>query len=388
MNILLLLLLFYQVQSPAPINVYINPRNDTEANFLLSDFAKAINYIKLQTSDLCVVSSISKILIDDEKIFVKSPFSSFYRLLLFSSDGTFLNEIGRSGRGPGEYATVLDFAIDRSRKIVYILDSMGKVLIYDYKGKYLDTILITSKPSGILFTDESLVLLSAWPDYYLNKGFAIQIKELSGSKNDVYLFNRKSVEFKRGQGVVSNLNYFYTISNNSTLIFFEDKFDTLYSVNSKFAIEAELVFHLKDDLPKDLLTVSDYTNALKSHNCLSDFIKVKNHLFFKIITPNPVITYYYHYDIETGKTEKHNVTNDRQYFFNDIDGGITFKPIGIAEEGVLYTYFDCYKLKDHLAGINNRKTRINDKVKYEYLKGLIQNSDVNDNPIIILVTLK
>jgi hypothetical protein len=367
--------------------VIVNPEKDKNTILLLSDYFNEIRYIKLQTSDACILEKISKVLTDGENVFISTLHSSSSRLLFFSSDGLFIREIGHQGRGPGEFSAVLDFDIDRSKKTIYILDTPGNILEYDYSGRFIKTHKSESRPSKILLAHDVLYLFTPWPNYILNKDHAVQTRQLSDENKVNYLINRKPYAFERTSGTLTYTNFFAGVNDKNNIDFFEEKFDTLYCINSK-KIGPRIVIDLKKDIPRDLYSISDYNKALQEHryNTLSDFISIKNYLFFKIISP-PAIIYYYTYNKSTSDLRMHDVTNDKQYFFNDIDGGYTFKPEGISENGVLYSVIDCYKLIDHFANTGSRLT-YRDKTRYEALKKLVTSSKIDDNPVIMLVTLK
>jgi len=56
------------------------------------------------------------------------------RVFSFTLEGRFLNNIGKIGRGPGEYLNALDFEIDENAGRVYVLSETGKILEYDFSG--------------------------------------------------------------------------------------------------------------------------------------------------------------------------------------------------------------------------------------------------------------
>jgi len=383
----MLMFFLFQIKNNSIVNITINPDKDKEVTFLLSDFASNVKYIKLQTDETCMVAQIFKLLIDGENIFIESQYGVDSRLLRFTSEGDFVNEIGLPGRGPGEYSAVLDFTLNKSKKIIYILDTMGKILLYDYSGTYFNTIKLDSRPSNLLFYNDALFLFSAWPDYYLNKGYGIEIKQLSENKKDIYLLNRKQIKFQREQGVIIYPNYFYGINANKSISFLEAKFDTLYNIDSKYNIQPKMVLNLINKVPRDLLTTNDYINARKTHNTYFNFIEVNNYIFFTLITAK-LTTYFYLLNKSSGEVLKHNVTADKHYIFNDIDGGLSFKPQGLADEGVLYSSIDCYSLKDHLTKNYSKNVKLKNPAEKENLKKLVKNSDLSDNPIIMLVILK
>ena len=121
----------------------------------------------------------------------------------FGMDGQFIKRYGRIGRGPGEYSTLSNFAIDQLNGLMYLIDFRTKRLMsYDLdSGQYIETMRIdqnetittTIVPVGDLIYsdlnygdfDESNYMLKSWnrvdpaiENYYLPVG-----KHLKGWSN-------------------------------------------------------------------------------------------------------------------------------------------------------------------------------------------------------------
>jgi len=376
-----------QINSDYIIHLNINPEKDKEVNFLLSEIAKQVKYIKLETNEKCVIAWIKKLLIDGENVFIASHQGVVSRLFLFSSDGKFINEIGSPGRGPGEFSTVLDFTLNKVKRIIYILDTSGKIFLYDYSGKYLNTLKLDTRPTSILYSNEALFLFTAWPDYGFNKGYGIEIKQLAGNKKDIFLLNREQIKApKQQQGVMVDHNYFYGVDKDGIICFLDAKFDTLYHIDPNYEIKPKMLINLIKKMPRDLFTVEESLEARKTHNLASRYIIAGNYIFFSLITADQ-ISYSYRFNISSGELLKHNISKDKNYITNDFDGGLSFKPEGLADEGVLYSALDCDKLKEHLANSNQNK-KPSKLIKTTDLLKLVQNSDYSDNPVIMFVILK
>lgn len=110
MNVILIYIsLLLQLNSDRIFNIKIDPEKDKDTNFLLSEIAREVKYVKLETKDNCMISMIMKLLTDGDYVFISSHQGAVSRLFVFTDEGIFLNEIGSPGRGPGEFSTVLDF---------------------------------------------------------------------------------------------------------------------------------------------------------------------------------------------------------------------------------------------------------------------------------------
>lgn len=125
--------------------IIIDPDKDPETKFFLTELSSDIRYLKLETRPECMIDQVMKVLVDNNLVFVHSHSNPAGHLFIFSNSGKFIRQIGKQGRGPGEYSSVHDFTIDRENKKIYLIDSMGKLFVYDYSGKCLKTEKIVSE---------------------------------------------------------------------------------------------------------------------------------------------------------------------------------------------------------------------------------------------------
>jgi len=93
---------------------------------------KDIEAIPLETRNECLITSITKALFYKDKILLHDNAA---RLLVFNINGKFLYEIGKQGRGPGEFSELRDFDLDKDGN-VYILDYL-KIHKYKIDGAYI-----------------------------------------------------------------------------------------------------------------------------------------------------------------------------------------------------------------------------------------------------------
>ena len=91
-----------------------------------------IKTIPLETKDECMIEEIVKAIFYDNKLFLQD---NMKRLLVFNTNGKFLYEIGKIGRGPGEFLDIRDFDIDKEGNIY--IHSYLKILKYKNDGTFL-----------------------------------------------------------------------------------------------------------------------------------------------------------------------------------------------------------------------------------------------------------
>ena len=103
----------------------------------VDEMLDSVFYVKLETTDSCLIGRIDRLLFADNRIVVVEK-TQRNSLLLFSMDGKFISQVGQSGQGPEEYIAIRDVAVDYENKHVIVLDDHGKkMLYYDLNGNYL-----------------------------------------------------------------------------------------------------------------------------------------------------------------------------------------------------------------------------------------------------------
>lgn len=92
-------------------------------------------FVKLQTTEDCLIKWIVKIEFDGNKIFIKDTNG---KIFVFDDEGRFLNTIGSIGQGPDEQLNVFDFYLDKESDVVNVLDLYKSTCFnYSYSGKLL-----------------------------------------------------------------------------------------------------------------------------------------------------------------------------------------------------------------------------------------------------------
>ena len=385
LRIFILLSLVFQSYEKPITRIIIDPDKDPETKFLLTELSSEIKYIQLETKPECMVDRILKVLIDKDKLFVLSHSGPACHLFIFSETGKFIRQIGRQGRGPGEYSSVHDFTLDRENKKIYFIDSMGKLFIYDYSGKCLKTEKNVSEPSGITYYNKHLFMVQAWPTFFLINGFAVTIKDLEQQKPDLKLINRKYIKFdKLIQDVVFDSNFWFSGNNQNCVTLIEAKFDTLYHISVDGKIEAKYLFDLKNKTPQNLYFLQEYNDAIKKYSNYSLIIETENFIILRILHKSQF--YLYLFNKNTGKLLKQNTNMLKQNIYNDYDGGLPFTPRGLVDKNVIFAIQSPSKIKEKLE--NPDKLMIKNTAAYTYIKDLIKDAEITDNPILVFVTLR
>ena len=290
--------------SVKPIKI---PKNYNNILQIDSIFDK-IEAVALETQEKYLIKYSQKIKIKGDYLYI---LDNYKNLFVFStSTGKFIRQIGKQGKGPGEYLNVRDFDFDNKGNI-YIMD-FRQILKYTVSGKFIEKYTldfaksnITANPSNIAVADED--------HFYIWAG-SYDIKE-NKNKN---LFLMYKIDKK---GNIINryfpLKYYLMHSPNRFR-----KYDNTYniqpwygnniiysidngSVKSKYYIDfGDLTF--KDAVPESLKSFGGFKEKIdqKYANSIRGFIEMDDWIYFMFQYKRKVQNVYY-----SKKTKKVFVSN-------------------------------------------------------------------------------
>ena len=105
----------------------------------LKKWAKSIQFIPLQTNDSILIKYISRIIKHGDKLLVQHD----NRASVFDLAGKYLYDIGKQGGGPDEFSRIS--GLEPHDHLIYIKDSPIRIKVYDWQGKFHQTIQIPDK---------------------------------------------------------------------------------------------------------------------------------------------------------------------------------------------------------------------------------------------------
>jgi hypothetical protein len=99
---------------------------------------------------------------------------------VFSKDGNFIHNIGKRGRGPGEYLNNFAVTVGKSQDILRVLDRSGqKVLDYDLKGKYLGHFNLGVYPNNFTYSGSYTLVYMGYEPNETNKRLLLYDKGMN-----------------------------------------------------------------------------------------------------------------------------------------------------------------------------------------------------------------
>ncbi len=362
--------------------VRIIPVEDNIGNFadiLLSDLAKNIHYIPLETSSDCILSGDLSLRACGGNFILLDRGKKF---MVFDREGKFVRSVGRTGKGPGEFLSARQFSVDREKCQIDICSIFDKKMIsYSIEGDFVGefdlpypTNYYAAEPGGGFH-------IASYRQNELD-GKLFRFVHLDNTGEITYRHFEGPVELPKS-GVVLKEFEFYTDGNN---VLVQNAFsDTAYAFRDGKWLPDLYVDLGKYGMPEgweDDLT--NYDSNRKNFvervalNRESDFTMVYFSLKGK--------RYYGKYDHRSKELVfAENIDLDMRGLYNDIDGGPAVKPSYFEDEDNWYFIFQAI---DIIEWNKEGKFDISDvqkPAKNKEFKMLVSNLDENDNPIIMVV---
>ncbi|HCC51591.1 MAG TPA: hypothetical protein DEQ30_05630 [Porphyromonadaceae bacterium] len=119
---------------PSSEAIVIPYANEKPESLMADRYFSDIRFVPLETNEKCLLSEVQQVEWRDSLLFVCDVDNIF----LFNDSGKFVSQIGRKGRGPGEYIDFRGFFVDMNARTVGIIrPAAGLIMVYTLDGTYL-----------------------------------------------------------------------------------------------------------------------------------------------------------------------------------------------------------------------------------------------------------
>ncbi len=291
----------------------------------LSKLFREAKIIQLDTCAQALIGEVYQAAVTDKYIFILDRHIS-KSMLMFNKQGNFIRKIGNFGTGKGEYFSPDDFALDKQKQRIYILDGRSKrIHEYNYTtGEYLTSIDIPLLSSYLLY-DKGIFYIdcSQQGEEYL------MYKTSINGKQAEYLFSpeghNKGVDYMTANQDRVFLSKF-SHSPKLTYVFM----DTVFDISNQ-NIYPYLVLQSKDMITeKDLKNLDIIKNPLDiiklfqkdKYYDLQTYMEKEDFIFFQMQRKSKAYPFYY------DKTAKQ--LNKYKLLYEDmLSDGMEFRLMGL-----------------------------------------------------------
>ena len=393
--------------------------------YSLSDVVKDIEIIPLETTDESVFRRAWNISVGENDLFI----NTFETILRFDrQSGKFLNQIGKMGQGPTDIFYCSGCGLDDTLKRVYTLSRFtNEIKTFTYTGIWENTLKAAQKGSWM----EAGSMPGASRTYYYINGkhvFRRMLPIQDGTKSlwqlgimdsmGQYLYkivdpacvaHEKSLtDHEIGKKPINTDIVTYAISSDSPVLnryqnlinYLFDGNDTIYQYDDKKGLSPRFVM----DCGKrpDFNTIHTLARGNAYYSCIfvSDMLETKDDLF--ILANQDVYAYLLRINKKDGTMSA--IRNKGEYkessywmikypvvetpgFTNDLCGGLDFYPYDQNEKQWI-AIFDAVDLLEKIDLEELKATEVVMPDKKEQLIRILGNLKEDDNPVVMIATLK
>lgn len=353
-------------QKPVVINL-AKAISESPKEIMLNELASGIRYVPLETTDDCLMNNEFYIMqYTGEDIITSGIFH-------FDKNGKFLNKIGSKGQGPEEYLQDLFAFGDWKNKLLYV-QNWTTLTCYGFDGTFVRSIPTPQLNMGAagLF-DENHILYSN-DIYYADKANPIQLYMVDSQNGKTVSKWRGHLEENKKYGMIlTSRDFMYNYDNS---LFYKPALENvIFKILSPK--KRQLVYKF-DCSGKDIDVSADEVDPKKRFQFLSVYWakETAQYLFVNYGMKN--ISRLGIYDKE--KKTFTNVT-----IKDNLAGGYDIHPAWTSDDNhLLMVYYAGGLLQDKE---KRYSTGLLPERKKE-LDELLKNIKEDDNPVVILVTLK
>lgn len=394
--------------------------NNVSSEFLLSEIASDIEIIPLKFDAANVFDRIDKIRVDGDDLFISSGLSKVFR---YNRKGEFLNKIGAFGEGPEEYSYCFGLSIDTVSKKVFVASgfcAQNQIKSYSYSGNFIDSKTVAPKGYCMLGSEGNFY------DYRQNMHIFRRMLPLTDGGKDLWLLQMQDTsanvlatfyntvdleymdEINENGFDWDNFNTRFWTERSPVCSIYGDEInfvfegnDTIYrydSKNRKLDCRYILDTGVKHDIRSERKAVKSYEDCLYPR--VADMFETPENIYISLEKDKSC--YLIRYGKKEGNVEAIeskgdirsggiNNTHFRAVYppalKNDLCGGLPFYPDFCDDE----RWIKVYSPEDLLEQIDI-ETLKNEQVlmpeKKKELLNLLQSLKSDDNPVVVIATLK
>ena len=364
--------------------IRIDPNSRDREKLMLSDIIDSITYIPLETNDNCLLSTIydNDFISSENYILLKSTVD--YKIYLFDQTGHFIAKIGDVGAGPGEYlrySAQLARIDEKNNHLIIFATHPKRIMYYDLKGNFIKTIPLPHEDNtGIISYHQSFYLQKN--ENYGRVQYTYTVLDTDFNiikKNVMPLQYSWKGQILHPQSLFCQYTYNDHVYSKETLLN-----DTLYVINDDFSFIPKYIINSgKYEVTVNVRSDADrFFKEFRNKVILLSMFETDDYLFILYQYQNKNIPCYYN----KKENKLIHIVSSSSGIPNDFDGGLDFWP-DYQNNKKLISFYDAYLLVEHKKNHNKFELQ-GGKETEKHFDQMIQKLAPNDNPVMVIVTLK
>ena len=344
----------------------------------LSSISNNISYIPLETKSECLLRRINEYVFFNDKLIV----SDFSRLYQFDSQGKFISKISEKGEGPSDY-TYINSIVKNDKSNSFYLFTAGKINIYDQKLQYSKSIPNTERMYFGKSTPEGIFLMYLGCLYRLvgDTTTIYSFMELDTLGNVLTKIPNSSPIESSFNGMILGTVPLY--KHKESMRFMDYGNDTLFTYTKNEGKVPYAIFNL-GSMKRDV-DISRYNEQqiaeLSSKFAIYNICEDDRFLYISLVWGVDYNKFQYIlFDKNTGELK--NLGNHG--FVNDIDGGVSFFPQSIEDDGTKVMWMDADSFIEKISSSDYQTQKDKYKEKFDNIRELASKKEDDDNPIFII----
>lgn len=364
--------------SPIKIGIEFNSSN----NVNYSEIFQSIEYVKLETTENCILPSIDQIEIGKDLLFLLC--NSNNTIYIYTHFGKFVSKINNIGKGPNEMLGPTDFSICTDNNEIFWLDNtLCKMFVYDFDGNFLRAFNSLNRNCFTLFgTGQYLFYnhLSKFNYQHLESKSSTNLVAITG---DCQLLKEyDNYEFPSFAGYSTGRALYKAY--DGTIYFLPNYGRTIHSFDQDLNLVPQFKIVFEKDIKTDdidkMTNEFEFSDYIGSNNfpSITDRLFIsRNHLYLIFVYNEQAFHLFYNIDTK----DITNVTFGN--FKNDMDSIEVNAIYGANKVGLIglipmYEFISNYE-SNIKAGVQSKKADIEE---------IINSSTEQDNPVLVFLKYK
>ncbi|HLO58614.1 MAG TPA: 6-bladed beta-propeller [Bacteroidales bacterium] len=351
----------------------------------LSEIAKSVKYIPLQTDSTCLLPGSTDFMFTNDYIL----YPGRDEILEFDYTGKFIRKIGTPGKGPNEINMMMSASVLNNENLVAV-KTLGnnKMIYFDLNGRFVKSV-DARMVFGYAFQNDTMLAYDL-----CSMGYEDYFFRLTNSKNDTISVVQNPYKWTNNTGTYTMMTFdgfnpFYWYKNRCYFKCMHN--DTVYTITKGKIVPSYLINLGKYQLPiekrpENPASMAEFEN-IKDQYYYACSIENQGKVFVSSFRFGGENQQNILYDIEKNTGEYLvNDSSNASGFINDWDGGPDFWPQGNVNDNTLFMAIPAVKLKALVESDAFLNATGNDKNR-KALIDLAAKVKEEDNPVLMLVEL-